>query len=467
MQDRRGNPVGTASANALDAAEQAMWRMMSFYGTPGGDLDAALAADPAWALPTLMKAGFLLSLTEPSVLADARTLLASVQARHTKLIDRERRHLQALQTLVAGDWLGACKAWEALLLQQPRDVLALHWAHLFDFYRGDATNLRQRVARVLPEWDAGDPLHPFVLGLYAFGLEENQLYAEAEATGRQALAEAKVPWAMHAVAHVMEMQGRHEDGSAWLQRWHADWALGNGFAGHLGWHHALFALERLDHAAALHIFDEHLAADPAQITLQRIDAAALLWRVQLLGGPVGERWQQLVAGWPLPEGVAGHYPFNDLHALLALLGSGEVGRAEAWLNQALQQAVQQAMQQTPQPNECAASGQRALANEVAREVALPLMRGLLAFARGDFDGAVHHLSPVRAIMHRVGGSHAQRDLIDQTLIAAATRSREPAVARALLNERRLAKPITPLTAHWLSRLPARIDLKGERSHAHP
>ncbi len=451
MQDRRGNPVSTASATALDAAEQAMWRMMSFYGTPEADLDAALAADPAWAEPVLMKAGFLLSLTEPSVLPDARALLDGVQARQSTLIDRERRHLHALQLLIAGDWLGACNAWEALLLQHPRDVLALHWAHLFDFYRGDAVNLRQRVARVLPEWDAADALHPYVLGLYAFGLEENQLYAEAEATGREALAMANVPWAMHAVAHVMEMEGRHQDGSAWMQRWRADWALGNGFAGHLGWHHALFALERLDHAAALHIFDEHLAADPAQITLQRIDAAALLWRVQLLGGPVGERWQQLVAGWPMPDGVAGRFPFNDLHALLALLGSGDVARADAWLHQAARHA------------DNAVEGPRALASEVA----LPLMRGLLAFARGDFDRAVHHLSPVRAQTHRVGGSHAQRDLIDQTLIAASVRSSEPAVARALLNERRLAKPITPLTAHWLSRLPAPLDPTGDRSHAHP
>lgn len=440
MQDRRGNPVGTASAAALDAAEQALWRMMSFYGTPLDDLDAAAAADPTWAGPALMKAGFLLSLTEPSVLADARALLDGVQARQASLIDHERGHLHALQTLIGGDWPGACDAWEALLLRHPRDVLALHWAHLFDFYRFDAVNLRQRVARVLPEWDTGDALHPYVLGLHAFGLEENHLYAEAEAeaTGRQALARAKVPWAIHAVAHVMEMQGRHDEGSAWMQRWRADWALGNGFAGHLGWHHALFALERLDHLAALRIFDEHLKADPAQITLQRVDAAALLWRMHLLGEDAGERWQRLVAGWPMPREATGVYPFNDLHALLALLGRGDMTRAEAWLCETTAQA------------ERGAGHQRS----VARDVGVPLMRGLLAFAQGRFDAAVHHLSPVRSQTHRVGGSHAQRDLIDQTLIAASVRSGDPAAARALLNERRLAKPITPLTAHWLSRLAA-------------
>ena len=71
-RDPRGNPVTTASAAALDASERALWRMMSFYGTPLDDLDAAIAADPAWLLPRLMKAGFLLSLTEPSLVGDGR-----------------------------------------------------------------------------------------------------------------------------------------------------------------------------------------------------------------------------------------------------------------------------------------------------------------------------------------------------------------------------------------------------------
>ena len=100
--------------------------------------------------------------------------------------ERERHHLHALRLLAGGDWHGACNAWDALLLRHPRDALALQWAHLFDFYLGDAAQLRQRVARVLPAWDNADPLHAYVLGLHAFGLEECNLYAEAEATGRRA-----------------------------------------------------------------------------------------------------------------------------------------------------------------------------------------------------------------------------------------------------------------------------------------
>ena len=298
MNDPRGNGVSTRSATAVAATERALWRIMSFYGTPIDDLAEARAADPDWPLPLLMQAGFLLSLTEPDLLEEARGLLDQVEPMIARANHRERDHLVALHTLLAGDWHGACREWEALLLHYPRDALALHWAHLFDFYRGDALNLRQRVARVLPEWDPHDPLHPYVLGQYAFGLEECQLYAEAEATGRRALAgAAKVPWAIHAVAHVMEMQGRHGEGAAWMRQWHGDWAEGNGFAGHLGWHQALFALEALDHAEALRLYDAHLRPEPSQITLQRLDAASLLWRLHLLGVDVGTRWSMLAAGW--------------------------------------------------------------------------------------------------------------------------------------------------------------------------
>ena len=437
MQDPRGNAVSTTSSAAIAATERALWRTLSFYGAPIEDLAEAQAADPGWPLPLLMHAGFLLSLTEPALAAEARALLDRAEPMIARANHRERDHLVALHTLLAGDWHGACREWEALLLHHPRDALALHWAHLFDFYRGDALNLRQRVARVLPEWDEQDPLRPYVLGQYAFGLEECQLYAQAEETGRLALSgSAKVPWAIHAVAHVMEMQGRHEEGGAWMAQWQGDWAEGNGFSGHLGWHQALFALESLDVDAALRAFDAYLAADPAQITLQRLDAASMLWRLHLLGADIGTRWTLLATGWDLSDTAAGVYPFNDLHALLALIGAGELPAAEAWAKRVAVHA------------ERSGGSNRA----IARDVGSPLMRGMLSFARGRFDEAIETLYPVRALASRFGGSHAQRDLIDQTLLAAAAKAVDRSAGRALLNERRLGKPETPLTAHWARQL---------------
>jgi hypothetical protein len=439
MLDRRGNPVSTTSAEALEHAERALWRLMTFYGAPLDDLDAASAADPRWILPHLIRAGFLLGLSEAGFARQGSEVLAAAEPLLAHATARERGHHHALRTQQAGDWESACAAWEALLLDHPRDALALQWAHLHDFYRGDALNLRQRVARVLPQWDENDPLHAHVLALHAFGLEESNLYAEAEATGRRALAEdPKAPWAVHAVAHVMEMQGRHDEGMRWLLGSRPEWASGNGFAVHLAWHQALFALETLDIVTALALHDEHLAAAKTVITLERLDTAALLWRLHLLGADVGPRWRELLAVWdPAPES-AGHYAFNDLHALLTLIGAGELARAQAWLAAVTERAE--------------AGAATATNRDMTRDVGLPLMRGMLAFAQGRHDEAVAQLYPVRSRAHRFGGSHAQRDLIDQTLLAASALGGDRRIGRALLNERRRVKAATPLTGHWTSRV---------------
>jgi hypothetical protein len=447
--DPRGNPCGSASAAARDAAEQALWRMMSFYDAPLADLDAAMAADPGWALPHAMKAGFLLSLTEPALQDEAAAHLSHARALSGGAPARERAHVEAVQLVAEGRWHAACRTWDELLVEHPRDALALQWAQLWDFYRGDAASLRQRPARALPEWDENDPLHPYVLALYAFGLEESNLYPQAEDVGRRALAaNPRVPWAVHAVAHVMEMQGRFEEGSGWLRQHQPHWAEGNGFAGHLWWHKGLFRLEGLDIAGVLRLVDSHLSGDALQITLQRVDAAAMLWRLHLLEQDVTAHGRALVDGWDLAQGCAGYYAFNDLHAVLALLTAGELARAEGHVARCAERAL------TPEDA-------RRANHLMAREVGLPLMRGLLAFARDEFEAACELMHPARALAQRFGGSHAQRDLIDQTLLAAAARARgngARALGRALINERTMAKPVTPLTRHWIEQL-------GEREEA--
>ena len=438
--DLRGNPTGSASAAARDAAEQALWRMMSFYDAPLADLDAAMVADPGWAMPHVMKAGFLLSLTEPSLLREADAHLSHARALSHDAPARERAHLEAVQLTLEGRWHAACRRWDELLLQYPRDALALQWVQLWDFYRGDANGLRLRPARALPEWDEGDPLYGHVLALHAFGLEECNLYAQAEDAGRRALAvNPRVPWAVHAVAHVMEMQGRYEEGSGWLRLHQPAWAEGNGFACHLWWHKALFRLEALDAAGVLRLVDAHLSGDALQITLQRIDAAAMLWRLHLLGEDVSARCAEVLSRWDLSDGNAGHYAFNDVHAVMAMLAAGELPRAESWLARCAERALNPA--QAGRSN-----------HQMAREVGLPLMRGLIAFGHGDADGAAELIYPARAVAAHFGGSHAQRDLIDQTLLAAAALGGRRDIGRALINERSMARPVTPLTRHWIERL---------------
>lgn len=450
MKDLRGLSTSSESGAALAHAERALWRMMSFYDAPLADLQAATVEDPGWALPHLMRAGFLLSLTEAGLVEEACRALEAVDAglagpspRLRPLRPREAAHRQALGAVAEGRWGAACQVWDSLLLEHPRDALALQWAHLWDFYRGDLAGLKGRPARCLGAWDEADPLQPFVAALLAFGLEENREYGAAEDLGRRALArDPGVPWAVHAVAHTMEMQGRFEDGAAWLRQHQPVWGEGNGFAVHLWWHGALFRLEALDCGGALRLADSHLSGEALQITLQRVDAAALLWRLHLLDQDVAERSSALLQGWALDDATAGFYAFNDVHALLPMLMADEIGHAENWVARCAQRALD-------------AEDVRRSNHRMARDVGLPVMRGLIAWARGDGDTAAALLYPARAAAQAFGGSHAQRDLIDQSLLAACARaggSSARDLGQALLRERQWAKPATPLTRHWLSRL---------------
>ncbi|MFO1339856.1 MAG: tetratricopeptide repeat protein [Burkholderiaceae bacterium] len=330
LVDPRDNRLGTASHEAADRMETALWRLMSFYDPPFTDLEAAEAADPGWALPKVMRAGFLLGLTEPAHDDTARRLLAEAEPLLAGAPARERAHFEAQRAVADGRWQHACRLWDELLIEHPRDALALQWAQLWDFHRGDAVGLRQRPARALPEWSESDPLFPYVLGLYAFGLEECNLYPQAEDIGRRAVAgDARVPWAVHAVALVMEMQGRFEDGAAWLRQHQHGWAEGNGLAGHLWWHLGLFRLEALDLPGVQRLVDAHLSGPALQTTRQRVDAAALLWRMHPLDVDVGAL-RRVAARLAAPTRTRpATTPSTDLHVLgRALLGADELLRAE-------------------------------------------------------------------------------------------------------------------------------------------
>ena len=217
--DPRGCPVSTTSQAAIEHLEQAMWRLASYFGDPIADLDAAIGEDPGWILPYLVKSNALLTMAEQRFNRMAEGSLAEALAASSGrgLQARELAHLAATRACLAGQWRTACDSWDAILVDHPQDLAALLPAHLFDFYRGDSLNLRKRVARVLPDWSPSAPLYSYVLGQYAFGLEECNLYPQALEAGERALAlERRDPWAVHAVAHVHEMLGRYEDGAHWL-----------------------------------------------------------------------------------------------------------------------------------------------------------------------------------------------------------------------------------------------------------
>jgi hypothetical protein len=251
---------------------------------------------------------------------------------------------------------------------------------------------------------------------------------------------------VHAVTHVMEMQGRIDEGIAWLTSRQSDWATAdNAFAPHNWWHLALFHLDRGAYDVALDLFDRKLDGPQADMVLVLVDCSALLWRLQLEGVDVGDRFERVADRWQAKADVErGFYAFNDLHAMMSFAATGRSAECERLLAE---------MRVT-----AATGGGANLA--MTGDIGLPLAEGLLALAQGRPARAIDRIEAVRDIANGFGGSHAQRDLLTLTLIEAATRAGDTQRARHVLAERLVHKPTA-----WSARLAARVEARGLRAAA--
>jgi tetratricopeptide (TPR) repeat protein len=420
-KDDVGHPLSGASAGSIEPYQQALCELRCYVGDPVASVDRALAASPGFVMAHLLRAYLHLLGTEPAGIPVARASLAAADALPADA--RERGHREAVRALVAGRWHAAGRLLEDVAIEHPRDGLALQVGHQVDFFTGRSRMLRDRIARALPHWDARTPGFHALLGMHAFGLEECGDYPNAEARGRRAVElEPRDGWAWHAVAHVMEMQDRRADGIAWLRSDTEAWSRESFFCVHNWWHLALFHLDRGEIPEALALFDGPIHGARSSVVLDLIDASSLLWRLMLLGVDVGARWPTVAEAWA-PLAGAGSYAFNDVHALMAFVGAGREDLAQ----------------------EVFAAQARALERDddnatFTREVGARLARALHAFGRGAYAETVELLRPLREIAQRFGGSHAQRDLLDRTLLEAARRSGQLALARALEAERAALRP---------------------------
>ena len=432
--DKRGNPVAFGSGKAIDALDRACDLLHAYQADPLGEVDKIIADHPDFAMAHAFRAGLLATATDKAFEPDLARSVEAAEALASKGNDRERVHIAAARAWLDGDWERAGELWGRASIAYPRDLLALQFAHVSDFFLGYSHMLRDRVARVLPYWDRSVPGHGFVEGMYAFGLEEAGDYAQAEERGLGAVALNKQDgWAVHAVAHVMEMQGRAKEGADFLATGADGWAPNSMFAYHLWWHKALFHLDTNDAASALELFDEKISAAGFSQALELLDGSALLWRLSLLGHDVGDRWSDLADKWQKRIDDA-YYAFNDVNAMMAFVGAGN-GKAQSRQIETVKRAA-------------AGTGTNAL---MSREIGVPACEGFAAFGRGDYARAIELLLPIRAKANRFGGSHAQRDMFSWTLTEAAIRLGDRAFADTFVAERLSWKPDSPVNRAWAAR----------------
>jgi len=415
--------------------ERALADLLTSRGDPSHDVDRVLADDPGFVFAHRLRAAIIVRAGDVAAQSKLVASVAALEAASPDIDDPARRHAAAARAWLDGDEALAAERYGDIVIDRPRDILALVVAHALDFRLGRRNMLRDRIAEVLPEWEAGMPGYASVLAMYAFGLEENGQYRRAEKFARRALAlEPGHPGAIHVVAHVLEMQGRGRAGLEFLAATESAWAGMTSMSVHLAWHRALFHLDADDPASALAVYDEQVANTPVPGMADLADAAALLWRLHLRDIDVGDRWWHLADRWEM-QALAGVRPFYVIHAMMAFAAAGRAAAAQRVVGDLSQ-----------------AEANGGLASNPEHALVVPLCKALLAFAHGDYAACIELLVHVRHMADRCGGSIAQCDVVHLTVTEAALRAHREKLARALVAERTAWKPTSRLNRQLQLRL---------------
>lgn len=425
-KDCRGLETTAANADAVAAYDRTVRAYLGFARDTGDQLKAAYKADADMPMAHCLKGYFFLLFSNPVLFPKVDQALdqATKAADARGATPRERKHIAALAAWRKGDMRTATDLWEDILIEHPLDILALKLGHFTHFYFGDAAELRDSVARVLPLWSESTPDYGFVLAMHAFGLEESGDHAAAEKAGRRAVEiNPEDVWGVHAVAHVMEMGGRAREGVAWIEGLVPHWQKSNNFRFHVGWHQALFHFELEHYDRVLALYDTSFRAERTDDVLDLSNAIAMLWRLEDEGVGVGARWEEL-ADFAERRARDHVLAFADAHYLMALTAAGRADKAAAMVKS--MSAVDPATRVSEAP--------------ILAGIGTALGDAILAFRSGDFAAAVERLYPRRREVRLIGGSHAQRDVFARLLILAALKAGKAKLARALLAERAARNP---------------------------
>jgi len=428
--DRYGLPISTASSEAAEAYRSGIDLMLSSWPGAAEAFERAIALDPDFALAQIGRAR-IHSFYQQGDAARQRAATARdlVQQRGT---ERERSHVETLALAVEGRSAPALASALQHLESWPRDAvvmsLPLGAFGLFAFSgMADHNRARQDLCERYAA-DYGDDW--WYLANHGWAMTENGQVARGRTMTERAFAMRRDnAYAVHALLHAMFEDGSVADADALIAQWIGSYDRTGILYGHICWHQALGALDRGDAARALSIYADALqpavnAAPPLNVMS---DCASLLWRLSTDGHAVDDTL------WADAEAYARSYfprsslPFVEVHMALLAAATGDQAALEQRLGM-----IEQRL----------ADGQFVAGPAVPR-----IVRALNAFASGNHRTCVGALEPVLADVVRIGGSHAQREIIEDTFIVAAIRSGELSKARAMLDQRLHRRP-SSRDARW-------------------
>lgn len=446
---KEGLQLSTPSDQACKLYDAAVTQYMGWYEDPslGGlakTVQDMLSADPSFVMGKTLSLGLDLLGTGHSVLVDkqfqheflALEELAKNQAGNLTL--REQNHVKAICAWAIGNFTDACMIWEDILTSHPTDIMALKMSHDTYFYLGWQKEMKDSVERVMPHWSPETPLYGYLYGMYAFGLVEIDSYKKAESNAKKGLEiNSKDAWSTHALAHVYEMEGRVNEGVSFLSTTVQNWETCGLLACHNYWHWALYHIEKGESDAALDIFDTQVSQRmKSGAMLDIVDSTSLLYRLELAGIEVGERWNE-VFDLCRPHFDDHVLAFNDIHLLFSSVGAKNRD-ATNYLLTSLQEFIRDG---------------KGYNHTVTKDVGYSLCEAIVAYDEGRVEDCCDILYPLRYNIIQIGGSNAQRDLFNLLLIAAAMKStckHHQSVLRQLLSERTRFKSISQIPDEAIS-----------------
>ena len=431
--DVRALPLSTGSAKAAAAFDHLVKGYLTFRADTPVRLAAVLEADPDFALAHCMQGYFAMLAFKQAVVPVAIQAAHTAQSLAPGATPRERSHIAALTAWAEGELNRAIAQWESILRTHPHDVVAFRLAHFVNFWLGRPQDMVASVERLIPAWSEDIPGYSSILGCRCFAQEEAGNCLAAEPSGRRAIElDPGDLWAAHAVAHVLETQGRRSEGIEWLTSLAPNWEGSHNLQHHLWWHCALFRLEHGDFATVLELYDTRFRNLAAPLTVASPDvyidvqnAAAMLFRLQRLGVDVGNRWDELA---DKAEARIGDClsAFTLPHWMMALTATHRTAAAERMI---------EAMR--------AFADGRGTVPPLVRDYVLPIAEAQLAHAAGRHKEAVALMRPAISGMYRLGGSHAQQDVLEQLFLDVALKAGSDADVRLALERVAGRRPIPP------------------------
>jgi len=419
MEDVLGNPVSGGSDAARAGIDDFVEGFLG-YEKRAANVVAAADADPDSVLANIYAGFTWMFLEAAEASAHARIYLERADAASAGANAREKLMIEQLRRWIAGDIPTVQALGEQIVHEFPRDLTSVKLHQYFSFNRGDAPAMLAIAEKALPA--NGD--NPHLQGMLAFGYEQMHRLDDAEVAARRALQlKHKEPWAQHALAHVMLSTRRVKEGERFLAEASSTWVDLNSFMyTHNWWHKALFSISLGDDAAVFDAYDRHVWGIEPTYSQDQVGAVSLLARMEIAGLDVGNRWSDVADYLKVRAGDT-LQPFLTIQYLYGL------ARAERTEADLLMAAV-----------EDRARDERFFDHRVWAEVALPACRGVLAHARGQHAEAARLLDLVAPRIQEIGGSHAQRDLFGQLRLDAHLRAGHWAIARQLLEMRRIWDP---------------------------